>query len=324
MGASLRDRLLGFGGLGGLQWFASIFRYPGNQAEDLAPEAVAAPRMLATEILGRRVAYLDLPGDEAALPLVFLHGFGESTRTWDAVLPAFAGRHRVVAVDLWGFGASARPPDMWPEEWIDQVQGLLDHLGLDRAVLLGHSLGGCLSLMTAHAAPERVAALVLCNADWGQAPLGYFFIRLIGYTAFLGLALARLRGSLEPLRRLLRAVVGPTQVVTEEQLELIRSYLRVQGTLQTWTQLARRQRWARVHRLADLVNCPALVVWGEDDALIPVGWGEELARRLSRGELVRIPHCGHFPEEERPAELIAAVREFLEQLEAKEEQHGDT
>ena len=321
MAISWRDRVFGFGGLGGLKWFAGIFRSPAGGPEDLTPEQVAAPGSQAADILGERVAFIDEGSGDP--PLLFIHGFGESTRTWDLVRPAFAQRHRTVALDLWGFGASARPAGMKPVRWVRQVEGLLDHLGLGEAVLVGHSLGGCVSLMCASEMPDRVRGLVLVDSDWGQAGFGYTTVRLISYSNLLPLALSRLRGGLEPIRSLVTQIAGPKLEVSDEQIATFRDYFRVRGTCRTWQSLGRSQHWRDVHRLPATVQCPALVVWGTDDFIIPLGCGEKLAQALPDATLVTVPGSGHFPHEDDPQAVIRPVEAFLDRLQPAPQEPTD-
>lgn len=321
MAISWRDRVLGFAGLGGLKWFAGIFASPAGGPEDLTPEQVAAPGSRAVDILGERVAFIDEGSGDP--PLLFIHGFGESTRTWDLVRPAFAARHRTVALDLWGFGASARPAGIKPTAWVSQVEGLLDHLGLRDVVMIGHSLGGRVCLMCARDMPERVRGLVLVNSDWGQAGFGYTMVRLIAYSNLLPLALSRLRGELGPMRRLVTRVAGPKLEITDEQIAILRDYLRVRGTCRTWQSLGRSQRWHDVHRLPATVQCPALVVWGAEDSIIPLAWGQRLAQALPEAELVTIPGSGHFPQEDAPQAVVAPMAAFLCRLHSTPREQPD-
>lgn len=321
MAIAWRDRVLGFAGLGGLKWFAGIFASRSSGPEDLTPEQVAAPGSQAVDIAGERVAFVDEGAGEP--PLLFIHGFGESTRTWDLVRPALAARHRTVALDLWGFGASARPPGLKPAAWVRQVEGLLDHLGLEAAVLVGHSLGGRVALMCARDLPERVRGLVLVSADWGQAPFGYTMVRLVSYTNLLPLALSRLRGDPECMRSLVTPVVGPKLKVTAEQIATFRDYLRVRGTCRTWQSLGRSQRSRDVYRLPATVRCPALVVWGAEDCVIPAGWGQKLAQALPEAELVIIPGSGHFPQEDDPQAVITPVAAFLNRFQSTPKEPPD-
>lgn len=106
--------------------------------------------------LAHRVA-----GDPAAPPMLLLHGLGHDSQTWDAVLPALARTHRVYALDLRGHGDSPHPGEYSFELMRDDVLGFLGTMGIDRCVLIGHSLGGTVGVLVARAAPHRLTHLVL-------------------------------------------------------------------------------------------------------------------------------------------------------------------
>ena len=106
--------------------------------------------------LGYRVA--GEPGDP---PMVLLHGLGDDERDWHAVLPAFAARHRVFALDLRGHGRSSHPGRYSFELMRDDVIAFLDALDVGRCVLVGHSMGGAVAILLAEAAPERLTHLIV-------------------------------------------------------------------------------------------------------------------------------------------------------------------
>ena len=296
----------GFAGIGGPKWLASILADPTRPVpEDLAPDDVAPPGCAHAEVAGRPVLYRVLGEGEPAL--CFIHGFGESLRIWDPLQTALAADHRTVALDLWGFGASVRPDDITPRDWVCQVLGLLDALGIDRAVLIGHSLGGRVSLMCAREAPERVAGLVLCDADWGQAPHGYLLAWALCRTPLLGLLLGKLRANPAHLHRLLTVFGTPS---FHPDFEALHRALRVRGTTASWRALGSAPPWRDVRGLPEAVHCPALVIHGHDDPIVPLWAGEALARRLHAGLQV-IPHCGHFAPEEYPDEVLGLIRSIL-------------
>ncbi|GIF74675.1 alpha/beta fold hydrolase [Asanoa siamensis] len=108
-----------------------------------------------------RVACRTLPGPADAVPMVLLHGGGGDGSSWDELAPRFARRRRVYVPDLRGMGATERAAPYGPLVFRDDLLALLDRLALDRVVLVGHSLGGLVALLTTLAAPDRVAALVL-------------------------------------------------------------------------------------------------------------------------------------------------------------------
>jgi pimeloyl-ACP methyl ester carboxylesterase len=100
-------------------------------------------------------------GDAADLPMVLLHGLGDDERDWGVVLPAFAGRYRVYALDLRGHGRSSHPGRYSFEVMRDDVIGFLEAVGIERCVLVGHSMGGTVALLLAEAAPHLLTHLIL-------------------------------------------------------------------------------------------------------------------------------------------------------------------
>jgi 3-oxoadipate enol-lactonase len=109
---------------------------------------------------GVRIAYR-LVGEVGAPPVVLLHALGEESSTWDVVVAALAPFFRVVTLDFRGHGHSDRPGDYSFELMRDDVFGLLDHLGLNRTSVVGHSMGGTVAYLIAEAQPGRVDRLIL-------------------------------------------------------------------------------------------------------------------------------------------------------------------
>jgi pimeloyl-ACP methyl ester carboxylesterase len=96
--------------------------------------------------------------------VVLIHGFGSSIYTWKDVIPALAAQYEVVALDLPGFGGSGRPADLSLDAFPRAVVGLMDRLGIERAALVGNSMGGAAAAIVAATAPARVSRLVLLDA----------------------------------------------------------------------------------------------------------------------------------------------------------------
>lgn len=277
------------------------------------PEALAPSDLLASghelaTVDDRAVVYHEQGQGEPSL--VFIHGFAESLQIWRPIQNALAAQHHSVALDLWGFAASARPEGASPSDWVNQVIGLMDSLSLGTAVLVGHSLGGRVSLMTARAHPERVRGLVLCDADWGQAPHGYVLVWLLAHTPVIPLLLGKLRTNDRHLRRMLQMVATPNFPFSKEWIDAIRAPLRVKGTARCWRHLGAAPPLRELRGLTTGIRCPALVVHGQDDPIVPLWSGRKLAQRLG-AELRVIPECGHFAPEEYPEVVLAAIRELL-------------
>lgn len=247
-------------------------------------------------------------------PVVLVHGFAASIFTWSEILPALAREHDVVALDLPGFGGSDLPADLsWPE-LPRAVGGLLERLGLARASLVGHSLGGAVVLTLAARAPERVDKLVLVdsagfNVTPSERP------KLIGLVASpaLGGVIERV-----PLRRTLlqvglRQVFHDDALVTSERVEEYLEPLARPGWLPAMRSLlrSRQEELADFPALLGQVRAPTLIVWGRDDRWAPVDHARRFHEGLPGSQLTIFDACGHVPQEERPQDTLRELAKFL-------------
>ena len=247
-------------------------------------------------------------------PVVLVHGFLASHRTWDAVLPPLAASYRVVAPDLPGAGDSERPsPTRYPygvEAFADALVDLVAALGLGRVALVGHGLGGSVALTLAAEHPELVERLVVVDAlayGFRMDPLGRLALApVIGPVAF-----KQVFGRGAYRRFFQRGVFAPGARVDPARLD--RAYEHLVGPA------ARESAYAVLRSLVDLrpviariprITVPTLVVWGRDDQLVPAAFGQRLAREIA-GARLEVLDCGHAPPEERPQELADAILRFL-------------
>jgi 4,5:9,10-diseco-3-hydroxy-5,9,17-trioxoandrosta-1(10),2-diene-4-oate hydrolase len=253
-------------------------------------------------------------------PLVLLHGAGDNALDWRWVMPDLAATHRVYAPDLPGSPDSARPAADYSPAFFERfVAGFLDTLGVERAVMVGNSLGGLISLRLALSEPARVTALVLVDsAGLGRAvnpaftsvnvfgpfeaamplwrtPVGAYQ-RAWGRTALL---FAHPPGSVprEWLAEQCRLALWPGYL--EAHLTALRALVGPFG-----------QREVLVDRLPSL-KIPTLVVWGARDRVFPESHAREAVAQLPEGSLALIPECGHMPHVECPDRFLAALDGFL-------------
>jgi pimeloyl-ACP methyl ester carboxylesterase len=248
-------------------------------------------------------------------PLVLVHGLLVSHWTWRHVIGELSARNDVIAIDLPGFGESDRPSpfDFRYDEtgYLEVVVGVLDELGLERASLAGHALGGAVALAAAARRPERVDRLVLV------APLVYPFRMPAGLRALrvpvVGPML--LRGAVTRAvlgRQLEHLWVRDPSLITEEWVDYLWERLhRPGGHEAVHAALRLHADPAPIPRLLRAVRAPALVVWGADDRLFPSSNAARLCGELPGAELAMVPRCGHLVPEERPRELLDAVLPFL-------------
>ena len=250
-------------------------------------------------------------------PLVLLHGVGDNALDWRWVAPALARSHRVYAPDLPGAGESAKPEDAdySPVFFERFVAAFLDALGIERAAVVGNSLGGLAALRLALSEPERVAALGLV-ASAGLGRRVNPALRSLSVPGYGRLATAW--GKTRPgaaQRALGRAglVFASSRRVPREWLGEQYRLARLPGFLEA--QLAtvraqvglRGQREVLVNRLPDL-RMPTLVVWGARDRVVPRSHARGAAARLRRGHLEIFPDCGHLPQVEQPERFASALR----------------
>jgi pimeloyl-ACP methyl ester carboxylesterase len=253
-------------------------------------------------------------------PLVLLHGAGDNALDWRWVMPTLAATHRVYAPDLPGSPDSARPAvDYSPAFFERFVAGFLDALGVERAAVVGNSLGGLVALRLALSEPARVTALVLVDS----AGLG----RAIN-PAFTSVNVPGLGEAAMPLWRtpvgayqrawgrtallFARPPGGVPREWLAEQCRLARSpgYLEAHLTVLRALVDPGGQREVLVDRLPGL-EIPTLVVWGARDRVFPESHAREAVAQLPEGSLALIPECGHMPHVECPDRFLAALDGFL-------------
>jgi pimeloyl-ACP methyl ester carboxylesterase len=247
----------------------------------------------------RRVRVRD-EGESARPPLVLVHGAGASSVVWLDVVRRLAGRRRVIAPDLPGHGQSDPWHEISLDAYRDAVGTICARLGVGRAVLVGHSLGGAVALRTALAFPDKVAALVLVatGARLKVAPalfeaIAHRFDRFPEVIGKLGYAPSTPREIVE--RWLAVAVQAPQEIVAGD-------FRAVDG-------------FDVRERLKEL-KMPSLVVGAADDLLTPPKLSEELAAGLGNARAVIVPHAGHFLFHERPDAFHAALDPFLDEIPA--------
>jgi len=253
-------------------------------------------------------------------PLVLLHGAGDNSLDWRWVIPDLAITHRVYALDLPGSPDSARPAADYSPAFFEQfAAGFLDALGIERATLVGNSLGGLVALRLALYEPARVAALVLVDSAGLGRAVNPAFIS-VNVPGLAEAAMPFWRTSVGAYQRAwgrtaLLFAHPPGSVPREwltEQCRLAQSpgYLEAHMTALRALVSPLGQREVLVDRLPSL-KIPTLVVWGERDRVFPVSHAKEAAVRLREGSLALIPNCGHMPHVECPDRFLAALDEFL-------------
>ncbi len=260
---------------------------------------------------GVRVHYRDTGGSAGpgpaggAPPLLLLHGLGSSGQIWDGVIPAFTPARRVVAPDLRGHGASAKPRSEYSVRLLaDDVVALLDHLGLGAVAVCGLSMGGAIGQTLAVEHPHRVRALVL-EDTWGY-PTSAFVAALEARIAAVrehGLAYYAETAIPQVFSAAFRAA-HPRALDEYRARNLQLDPDVIQAVMRGLMAFDLRDR-------LPAVRAPTLVIVGSDDRLTPRVQAEFLHRTIQGSRLEVIEGAGHIPHLEQPDVFVRLVDEFL-------------
>jgi pimeloyl-ACP methyl ester carboxylesterase len=257
---------------------------------------------------GIRTNYLEA-GDGP--PVVLVHGSGPGVTAyanWRLTIPALADRFHCFAPDLVGFGYTERSTDLTygVQTWADQVVGFLDAMGLEKASLVGNSLGGSIALRVAARHPERVDRLALMGS------VGVPFELTEGLDGVWGY-----QPSLENMRRILDVFAFSRDLVTDELAD-VRYRASIQpGFQEAFASMfpAPRQRWldALVTPDDEIARLPheTLLIHGRDDEVIPLDTSLRLLRLIERAQLHVFGRCGHWTQIEWSDEFNRLLTEFL-------------
>lgn len=282
------------------------------------------PRTITVEGLRTRVLIEEGRGKDRE-PVLLVHGVGGWAENWRPVMSALASTGRqVIALDLPGFGQSEAPPRVryfGPEEafYPRFVLAAMDALKIERAHIVGNSMGGAIAYMTAVTAPTRTRSLVLV-APGGLGRDVAFFLRACSLPGFgLVARLPRPRGA---ARNVLRTCFYDAGRITPELYDEAERYgnssfpefVRALSAGVGIRGVRRSLRDAWVARSSQFTG-PALVVWGREDFVLPLRHLTDVHQAVPQAQIALIERCGHMPQAERPDEFLAATLPFLDRAE---------
>ena len=268
-----------------------------------AAEAEAAPEPETLEVEGQRIRYLGL-GEGDGTPIVFIHGFGGDLNNWQFNQEALAAGRTTYALDLPGHGGSTKDlgADADAGGLAGAVLGFMDAKGIDRAHLVGHSLGGVIALDLALNHPGRVRSVTaICSAGLGPE---------INMAYIDGFMAATRRKQLQPV---LEMLVADPEMVSREMIEDVLKFKRLDGVEAALNRIIEgtfaggRQVLQLTGRLGAL-GVPVQVVWGRKDRIIPVRHSEGLPNSI---RVHVFDDAGHMVHMEKAAEVNDLIKAFV-------------
>jgi pimeloyl-ACP methyl ester carboxylesterase len=251
--------------------------------------------------------------------VLLIHGLAGSSRTWDAVAPALTSRYDVLAPDLLGHGESAKPMgDYSLGAFASGLRDLMDALDIERATVVGQSFGGGVAMQLAYQHPERCDRLVLVGSgglgrevSWLLRVLSLPLAEQLMPMIFPHVAVAAGNRVGSALHR--------TGLHAPHLAEMWRAYSSLAGA-ENRKAFVRTMRGViepggqtvsaldRIHLASHL---PTLIVWGEDDAIIPVSHAYAAHRAIPGSRLAILEGVGHFPHSQAPEQFLEVLLEFL-------------
>ncbi|MGB7912819.1 MAG: alpha/beta fold hydrolase [Desulfobaccales bacterium] len=250
-------------------------------------------------------------------PVLLLHGFGGCAYTWRYLIPPLAAAHRVLTLELKGFGLSDKPLDghYAVADQAKMVAAFIRRQDLHDLVIMGHSLGGGVALMTylglQEDDPGRIDKLVLIDSAGYRQKLPWFIrlAKIPGADALGALLPPRFAADL-----VLKKCYYHKDRITEEQIDTYAYYGSLPGAREAISQTAKQILPKDIDRLTEQykgISVPVLVIWGVEDEVVPLRVGLLFKRDIPGAELVPLSGCGHIPPEEEPQATRQAIMDFL-------------
>jgi 4,5:9,10-diseco-3-hydroxy-5,9,17-trioxoandrosta-1(10),2-diene-4-oate hydrolase len=254
---------------------------------------------------------------EKGSTLILLHGVGCHVEFWERNIAALAREHRVFAVDIVGFGRTDKPEVVYTFELMaDFVLDFMKTMGIDKASLVGNSMGGGISLTVAAQAPERVEKIVLVDPvglGRGVSPV----MRLMTVPVIGNVLTKPSRKGVERQMRL--CLYDPSQA-RDDFIDLVAAIGTLPGSQRSFLSFLREMcNMAGVKKglVADFsallkkIKTPTLVIWGRQDQILPLADGEAAVQKMANGRLHVMEQAGHLPQIDKPEEFNATVLDFL-------------
>jgi len=253
---------------------------------------------------------------------ILLHGFGASTYSWREVMDDFSQRGRVIAYDRPAFGLTERP---MPEDWVENpygmkanielLRGLMDALNIEKAVLVGNSAGGGVSVAFGLEYPQRVDSLILVDpgVGGGRGPqFPAWALPLMWTPQMRHLGQLMMRDYQESLPNTIqREWFDQTKLTAQIKQEPLKIF-KIKNWDRAFYELTFAPAYPELRPLLPQLTLPVFIIAGAEDRLIRSWYFEAISTEIPNAKLSLIPNCGHVPQEECPDEFMKNVLNYLQ------------
>ena len=254
-------------------------------------------------------------------PVIFLHGFGASSRSWDDVAKRLTSKNKLFLIDLKGFGLSEKPLDD-KYSAADQAEIIFDFIlknKLENLVLAVHSIGGTVALLTflkfAEEKNNPIKRLILIGTSAYRQRIPDFikFLRI----PFLNKIVFAFPSTHSATKMALKKSFFDDKKITDEIVNHYGNFLDDVGSFHSFTETAKKivpENADEISARYCEIDVPVLLIWGEKDEVISLSIGQRLQKDIPNTKLAVIPDCGHVPHEEKPNETAKLISNFLDKL----------
>lgn len=261
--------------------------------------------------------------------VVLIHGFGASSDHWRKNIPTLAANYRVYAIDLLGFGLSAKPAPGDPvpytfETWADQINAFSQEVIGEPVFLIANSIGCIAALQAAAIAPEQVLGVAMLNCSlrllherkrdsipWYRRATVPLFQRLLTYRPFGHYFFNRLAKPNVIRKVLLQAYINP-EAVTDDLVEALYRPALDLGAADVFIAFSNYSYGPLAEDLLPQMTCPVLIIWGASDPWEPVDLGRSLAEYPAVEEFIALDGVGHCPQDEAPDRVNPLLLQWLD------------
>lgn len=266
---------------------------------------------------------------EQGAPLLCIHGFGASSDHWRKNLPELGQRYRVYAIDLLGFGFSAKPVPNQPlsytfETWSQQVRDFCREVIGAPAFLVANSIGCVVAMQAAVDEPDSVRGIVMLDCSlrmlhernrdlipWHQRLSAPLLQNLLGWPPFGRLFFGTIARP-NVVRNLLQQAYADADAVTDELVEALIGPAREPGAADVFLAFVRYSQGPLPRDLLPQLTCPVLMVWGEADPWEPIEMGRGLAEYPAVEAFITLEGVGHCPMDEAPERVNPLIQDWIE------------